>query len=159
MNELLMALCILGAASAVTLIWAEYRRRAHQLLAMQRMRSSSMYADLYTLVAYVRDRDLDEVRIERDRVIFFGMFPPGRLSEFRLSTGGYRYLSPRRIQALAQVLAMDIPQLQSARDYRLRHFRVMRPNGMTDDAYAFIARSAYKSRVLSARRHVSLDRL
>lgn len=152
----LVVCCVLSAAAL--LIW-EHTRRAHQLLAMQRMRNSQMYADLYELIKVCQGYDLDEVRIERDRVTFFGMFPPGCIGVFSLTVGGYRYMNARRVQALTQVLAVDLPQLQSDRHYRLRRYKVMRPNGMLDNAYVYTARSTYKAKVLYARRHVALDQM
>lgn len=152
----LVTVCLLGAVAL--LVW-ERSRRAHQELAMQRMRNSQMYADLYQLVQIAQQHDLDEVRIERDRITFFGMFPPGCIGVFNLTLGGYRYMNARRVLALTQVLALDLPQLQYDRNYRLRKFKVMRPNGMLDDAYVYTARSAYKARILYARKHVALDQL
>ena len=75
-----------------------------------------------------------------------------RHGRFDLTVGGYRYLNDRQVLALSQVLAMDLPVLQSDWNYRLRRIRVTRPNGMQDDAYIYSARSPYKARLLAARR-------
>ena len=159
MNGWAMALVVCCVLGAVALLGWDHTRRAHQLLAMQRMRNSQLYADLYQLIKVCQQYDLDEVRIERDRITFFGMFPPGCIGVFNLAVGGYRYLNARRVEALTQVLALDLPQLQSDRHYRLRRYKVMRPNGMLDNAYVYTARSAYKARVVYARKHVLLDQV
>ena len=141
--------CLLAALS----LWLGARvSRQRQLLSMERMRGSALYADLYALVCIARQHDLDEVRVERDRVSFFSMQPAGCLGRFDLTVGGYRYLNDRQVLALSQVLAMDLPVLQSDWNYRLRRIRVTRPNGMQDDAYLYSARSPYKARLLAARR-------
>ena len=150
MEEWALPVSILCLAAAVFLFSAVRVQIARQLLQMRKMRGSSMYAKLYGIVERVREYDLDEIRIERDRITFFSIYPPGRIADFDLAELGYRFLDKQRIFALAQVLALDIPQLQRTADYRLRRYRVMRPNGTRDDAYLFSAKEAYKMRVLSA---------
>ena len=91
--------CLLAALS----LWLGARvSRQRQLLSMERMRGSALYADLYALVCIARQHDLDEVRVERDRVSFFSMQPAGCLGRFDLTVGGYRYLNDRQVLALSQ---------------------------------------------------------
>lgn len=157
MNGWLFAGMVLMFTAAVSLLIGERVRRAHQILAMKRMRESRMYADLYELILYAQRYDLDEIRIERDRISFFSMIPPGCIGVFELSVGGYRYMNAQKVRALSHVLAIDLPQLQSAGQYRLRRYKVMRPNGQLDDAYVYTARSAYKAKVLAKRRSIMQD--
>ena len=157
MNGILFAGMVLCFTASVALLLWERIRRAHQELAMKRMRESAMYADLYDLILYCRRYDVDEIRIERDRISFFSMIPPGCLGVFHLSVGGYRYMNARKVRALTEVLALDLPQLQSSSQYRLRRYKVMRPNGHMDDAYVYTARRAYKAKVLAKRRNLIYD--
>ncbi len=150
---------ILCLAAGVFLFLADRMQIARQVLQMRKMRGSKMYTELYATVERVREYDLDEIRIERDRITFFSIYPPGRIADFDLEELGYRFLDKQRIFALAQNLALDIPQLQRAADYRLRRYRVMRPNGTRDDAYLFSAKEAYKMRVLSAAANPALRRV
>ena len=154
MNGWMFAGMVLCFTASMALFAIERIRRAHQELAMKRMRESALYAELYELILYAQRYDLDEIRIERDRISFFSMIPPGCIGVFDLTLGGYRYLNKRKVQALAHVLSVDLPQLQSSRQYRLKRYRVMRPNGQMDDAYVYTARSAYKARVVTRRRRV-----
>ena len=157
MNGFVFAGMVLCFIASMALLIGERVRRAHQELAMKRMRESAMYAELYDLILYAQRYDLDEIRIERDRISFFSMIPPGCIGVFELSVSGYRYMNARKVHALSQVLALDLAQLQSARQYRLRRYKVMRPNGQMDNAYVYTARSGYKAKVLAKRRNVLTD--
>ncbi|MBR6524436.1 MAG: hypothetical protein IKT57_00525 [Clostridia bacterium] len=157
MSGWMLAAMVACFVASVALLVGDRVRRAHQELAMKRMRASALYAEIYELILYAQRYDLDEIRIERDRISFFSMIPPGCIGVFDLTLGGYRYLNPGKVYALMQVLAIDLPQLQSARQYRLRRYRVMRPNGQMDVAYAYTAKSAYKAKVLVKRRNLQYD--
>ena len=91
----------IGLAAALILLIYDERRRQHELLAMERMRGSMLYYDLYPLVAYARQHNLDRVQVERSRVVFYGVCPPGRMGEFVLAERGYRPLNARPTLALS----------------------------------------------------------
>ena len=148
--------CAVGLAVAIALLVDE-RRRQHELLYMERMRNSMLYFDLYPLVVFARKHEIDRVLIERNRIVFYSVCPPGSLGAFILSEHGYRPLNALRTRALAQVLAEDIPVLQENRHYRLRRYFVMRPNGHKDPAYQFTIRSSYKTELMYARQRIWLD--
>lgn len=157
MNGWALLVCAAGLIAAFILLLVDERRRQHELMHMERMRGSMLYYDLYPLVAFARKRDIDRVRVERGRIIFYGVCPPGRMGEFVLSQRGYRPLSAQRIRALAQVLAEDIPILQAGACYTLRRYPVLRPNGQKDYGYQFVIRSQYKTALIYERRRVRLD--
>lgn len=146
-------LIVLGAvclALAILLIVREERRIRHERLMMTKMRNSKLYAQVYPLVRFARRRDLDQVRIERNRIVFSSVCPPGKLCEFSLSEGGFRLLSGQRTRVLAEVLGEDIPILKSP-VYALHRYRVMRPNGQIDYGYVYTIRSFYKSQLMRER--------
>ena len=159
MDGWMWAAVIVCAVTALTLLIRAHIRENHQLIAMRRMRGSSLYADLYGMVDSIRGREIEEIRVQRGKVSFFGIYPPGRIGEFDFAQHGHSYLNDERVYALVQVLAFDIPQLQSARDYKLEKFRLERPNGIKDDAYAFIVRPEYKKKVMASHSRISTDRL
>ena len=68
MNGFLFAGMVLCFTAAIALLIGDRIRRAHQELAMKRMRESAMYAELYELILHAKRYDLDEIRIERDSV-------------------------------------------------------------------------------------------
>ena len=142
-------------AAVILLVWDE-RRRQHELLRMERMRASALYYQLYPQVVFARKHQLDRVQIERSRVTFYAICPPGRICDFVMAEHGFRPLSPQRVKALAQVIADDIPELQVNAHYKLRRYRLTRPNGQKGDAYLFTIRSRYKTQLMYARQHVRL---
>ncbi len=145
-----LAACIACALAGMAILTEERIYRARCLNAMRKMRGSALYAELYEMLTLLNDKNLDEVRIERDRISFSGINPPGRLADFNLAERGYRFLDQDRILALVQVLALDLPALQNTRNYRLSRYYVTRPNGTRDSAYHYTAKGEYKMKVLSA---------
>lgn len=153
------ALFLCGAllVSAFVLLIVDERRRQHDLLRMERMRTSALYYDLFPMVQYAREHDIDRLRVERNRVIFYGVRPAGRMCEFILEDWDYRPLDRERTRALAMLLAEDVPILQSRACYQLRRYKVTRPNGIRDDGYLYTIRSDYKTSLIYARSRVRLD--
>ena len=133
------------------ILWADYIRRQHELMDKERMQGSMLYYEIYPLVLEARKHEIDHVQIERTRITFFSVCPPGEIGSFVLSEWGHRPLNSRRTLALTQVIADDLPILQENKCYRLKRYRVTRPNGQKDDAYQFIIRSGYKTELMYAR--------
>ena len=138
-------------AGAIAALWVDSRRRQHEKMYKIRMRNSMLYYEIYPLVAEARKHDLDRVQIERTRVAFYAVCPPGEIGSYVFSEHAHRPLNPQRTWALTQVLADDLPVLQEARCYRFRRYKVMRPNGQKDGAYQFIIRPSYKTEIMYAR--------
>ncbi len=161
MTMLGWAICALCVITAVTLMILEHRRSSLRLLAMHKMRGSSMYAKIYyQVVERVKDMDIEEVRVERDRVVAVGVCPRVKIAEFDLTANGYhRFMNNEQVLALANVLALDIPKLQSVRDYEFNRIQLERPNGDKDYSYLFVIRSAAKKKITEAHRQMSYDRL
>lgn len=143
----LVALCVLSAAYLMRRARVE---RQKELLRMQKLRGSVMYQTMYPLVRHCRRCDIDQVRIERDMVIFTAVCPPGTLGVFDISSR-FGSLSLRRTRALASVIGEDIPVLNDRRCYALRRYRITRPNGAPDYGYTYTIRSPYKSSIMRAR--------
>ena len=133
------------------LLWSDHRRRQHEQVYKERMRGSMLYNEIYPLIAEAQKRQIDRVLVERNRVVIYTVFPPGMLGEYVLTDSGHRPLNQYRTWALTEVIAEDLPALRLSRCYRLKRYRVMRPNGINDNAYMFIIRSAYKTELLAAR--------
>ena len=151
-----LLICLM-VACAVWLYGSDRRRRQHEQLDKQRMRESMLYYEIYPLVVEARKHQIDRVIIERSRVVFYAVCPPGLLGEYVLTDRGHRPLNELRTWALAQVIAEDVPILQESGCYRLKRYRVTRPNGRKDDAYQFIIRTRYKTELMYARqRHPRL---
>ena len=135
----------------LALLWSDYVRRQHEEMDKQRMRGSMLYYEIYPLVLEARKHAIDHVVVERTRVVFFSVCPPGEIGAYAMTEWGHRPLNSRRILALAQAIADDVPILQENRCYRVKHYKVTRPNGIRDDAYQFMIRSGYKAQLMYAR--------
>ena len=143
-----------AALGMLILLWIDHVRRQHERIDRERMRGSMLYYEIYPLVMEARKHEIDHVLIERTRIAFYAVCPPGEIGSFVLAEWGHRPLNPRRTLALAQVIADDVPVLQESRCYRLQRYQVMRPNGQKDQAYRFIIRSAYKTELMYARQRM-----
>jgi len=142
--------------TGISLLISDGVRRQHELKQMERMRRSRMYYDLYPLVQYARRHNIDRVQIERTRIIFYAVSPPGKMGQFVLEEMNYRPLSPRHTRALTLVLAEDLAPLQEKKWYRLKKYYVMRPNGIRDEAYQYIITPRYKTALVSRKNRVHL---
>ena len=140
-----------AALGALATLWYDYTRRQHERVDQERMRGSMLYYEIYPLVLEARKHEIDHVLIERTRIVFYAVCPPGEIGSFVMSAWGHRPLNPRRTLALAQVIAEDLPVLQDSRCYRLQRYKVTRPNGQKDQAYRFVIRSGYKTELMYAR--------
>ena len=140
-----------AALGMLLILWYDRSRRQHEEMDKERMRRSMLYYEVYPLVLEARKYNIDRVQVERTRVVFFSVCPPGEIGSYVFSEWGHRPLNPRRTWALAQVIADDLPVLQETQCYRLRRYKVMRPTGQKDDAYQFIVRSGYKTELMYAR--------
>ena len=144
------ALCCLLALA----LWiANWRWTRRERLRMVKLRGSKMYADLYHLVRLARERELDQVRIERTRVTFTSVCPPGVLFEYKIRNISLRSLGKDRTRVLAEVLGEDIAKLNSIH-YSLRRYRVWRSDGTWEWGYAYTLRPVYKARLLKSRKTV-----
>ena len=144
-------LCCVMLVCAGLLLWSDHRRRQHEQINKERMRGSMLYYEIYPLVAEAQKHPIDRVVVDRSRVTIHTVYPPGMLGEYALTATGHRPLNEDRTWALLQVIADDLPALRQARCYRLKRFRVTRPNGKKDWAYMIIIKNHYKAEVLCAR--------
>ncbi len=145
----LLFLAVLGLAAVALLI--DHDRRQHEEVYAQRMRRSMLYYEIYALVSEARKHEIDRVQIERNRIVFYAVYPPGKIGEYVLTDHGHRPLNSYRTMALAQALMEDLPVLQESRYYRLQRYTVVRPNGKKDHGYRFTIRSHYKAKLMYAR--------
>lgn len=139
-------------AAAIFMLRIYHRERQKELYRMEALRASRLYKDIYPLIQQASTRDLDQVRVERDRVSFTLVYPPGTLGVFDLRQAGHWQMSRIRTRVLAEVIAEDIFILQDRGKYSLRRYRVIRPNGAMDYSYVYTIHSHYKDAILAARR-------
>lgn len=156
MYERALFLCALGLVLSLVLLIYEHRASQHERLRIERLRMGSLYGAIYPLVMEMRRHELDRVRVERDRVVFYSVCPPGKVGEFVMEDHHFPPMTRNCTRALALLLSEDIPVLQEDANYRLKRYRVERPNGIRDDAYLYIVTNYYKAALIYKRAHVEL---
>ena len=150
------AYIVLSAAliAAFSLLMAYRRERQKELYRMDNLRNSRLYRDLQPLLQQAATRDLDQVRVERDRITITLVYPPGTLGIFELRQAGHYQMSRVRTRVMAEVIAEDIAILQDRGKYSLTRYRVIRPNGAVDYSYLYTIRTRYKDAILLAHRRI-----
>lgn len=136
-----------------------FREREKELYRMEALRASRLYKDLYPLIQQASCRDVEQVRVERERVSISLVQPSGLLGIYDLRQAGHPRMSRIRARVMAEVIAEDIPLLLDRRKYSLRRYRVIRPNGKTDYCYLYTIRIPYKDSIMQARRRIENNRI
>lgn len=137
------------------LLFRYYRERQKELFRMEALRDSRLYKDIYPLIQRAAARDLDQVRVERSRITFTLVNPPGTLGVFELSQAGHYQMSRTRTRVMTEVIAEDLEILHDRSKYSLSRYRITRANGCFDFGYVYTIRSPYKDAIMEARRRLS----
>lgn len=154
MRYLALFALLAALAAAFFLLSAYYRERQKELYRMEALRASRLYKDIYPLIQQASTRDLDQVRVERDRITFTLVYPPGTLGVFELRQAGHLQMSRIRTRVMAEVIAEDILILQDPGKYSMTRYRVIRPNGTKDYSYIYTIHSHYKDSIMAAHRRI-----
>ena len=145
------AYIVLSAAliAAFSLLMAYRRERQKELYRMDNLRNSRLYRDLQPLLQQAATRDLDQVRVERERITITRVYPAGTLWVFDLRKAGHHKMSRVRTRVMAEVIAEDLVILQDRSKYSLTRYRVIRPNGSVDHSYLYTIRTRYKDSIMA----------
>ncbi len=130
------------------------REREKEYYRMDKMRLSRLYRDMAPLVARAASRDLEQVRIERDRVTITTVYPSGTLGIYELRQSGHLQMSLIRTRVMTELLAEDLVVLQDRRKYTLRRYRTARPNGSVDYTYVYTITTRYKDSIMAIHRRL-----
>ena len=145
-------------AASLCLLARYHRERQKELYRMETLRSSRLYKDVYPLSQRAACRDVEQVRVERDRVTITLVRPAGTLGIFELRQAGHFQMSRTRTRVMAEVIAEDVDVLQDRKKYSLRRYRILRPNGTTDFGYLYTIRTPYKDSIMAIQRRIE-DRI
>lgn len=156
MNSLAFAAIFLALAAGFYLLFRYMRERQKELMRMEQLRNKRLYKDLYPLISRAAARDLDQVRIERDRITFTLVYPPGTLGVFEVRQSGHHQISRTRTRVIAEVIAEDIEILRDRSKYNLTRYRITRANGSWDYGYVYTIRTPYKDAIMEARRRIGI---
>jgi len=141
---------LFAALIAAFSLWMSWRReRQKEFYRIDNLRVSRLYRDLQPLIHRASSRDLDQVRIERDRITITTVFPPGTLGIYELRQAGHYKMSRIRTRVMAELIAEDLMILQDRGKYTLKRYRVIRPNGTVDYAYLYTIRTRYKDSIMA----------
>ena len=154
--EALAYVAMIAALVCGILLLIHYRReREKEQYRIETLRNNPLYRDLLPLVRRAAARDLDQVRIERDRIVFTLVSPPGTLGVYELRQSGHSQMSRTRTRVMTELLSEDIDLLRDRTKYSLTRYRIVRANGTADYGYVYTIRSPYKDYVMEARRRIS----
>ena len=154
MMRYLALFAVLAASVSGILLYLYCRHeRQKELYRMEMLRSTKLYKNLHAALVSCRadSRDLDQVRIERDRITLTLVDPPHVLIQFDLHQAGFAKMSRVRTRVMAEVLAEDISILLDRSKYSLQRYRLMRPNGSWDYGYLYTVTIPYKDSINTAR--------
>ena len=156
MEALAYAAMVIALISGILLLIHYKREREKELRRIEALRQMQVYRDMLPLVQRAASRDLDQVRIERDRIVFTLVSPPGTLGIYELQQCGHSQMSRTRTRVMTELLAEDIDLLRDRTKYNLIRYRIIRANGSMDYGYLYTIRSPYKDKIMEARRRISM---
>ncbi len=143
------AVCILGmiAVGAALLLHceAEQRRERNRL---RSLRYSDLYQALLPTVDIARRCELDQVRVEPESITFTRVYPSSTVAVFHVADVEMRPMSVGRTRVMAMALARELPELHDTACYRMRRYRITRPNGTVEYGYVYTITHAYKDAIM-----------
>jgi len=157
MEALAYAAMVAALIGGILLLMHYRREREKEQYRIEVLRDKPVYRDMLPLVRRAATRDLDQVRIERDRIVFTLVSPPGTLGIYELRQSGHSQMSRTRTRVMTELLAEDIDLLRDRSKYSLTRYRIFRANGSVDYGYVYTIRSPYKDKVMEARRRIGIN--
>ncbi len=154
MEQIVLGIFIACSVLSACLLLKEYKHVQKERLLMEKYRNSNSYQMIYEFVREARRMEIDQVRIENDRILFVGLPPEGVLFDYRLPYVG-RSLYGAHARILAEVLGEDIPFLKSYK-YLLTRYRIVKPNRTVEYGYTYTLRSKYKTEMLYVKNYASV---
>lgn len=151
MNSLAMFSLTACAALAVLLAVCTARAGRRDAAMLQKLREGALYRQLYHALARLDPLDIDEVRVEASGVTVTSVCPAHTVLAFSFKQNGNSLRNTGLTRLYAELIARDYPHLTRAYAYKLHSYRVYRPNGKSERAYAFIMRRGYKDSLLAER--------
>lgn len=157
MEALAYAAMVAALIGGILLLIHYKREQEREQFLIEDLRSKPVYRDMLPLVRLAAARDLDQVRIERDRIVFTQVCPPGTLGIYELRQSGHTQMSRTRTRVMTELLAEDIDLLRDRTKYSLMRYRITRANGSVDFGYVYTIRSPYKDKIMEARRKIGVN--
>ena len=147
--------CSTGCAFCLTISLAPAiiigRKRSVSGVLMERMRSSDMYVRLYPVLVKTRECCVERILIRPEEVRIILYKPMNREYRFEFEAHGLDNVDrPAALRALAQAIALDIPDLADPGKYYFSTHTAPRDGGGSYHWYEYAVQIAYKDQMLRA---------
>lgn len=140
------ALIVLGVGLALL----ARRAAAKNLMLLERMRTSGAYHYVQPLFEACRGQRIERVSLRPEAVIVTFFTPVGKRYQCVFEQYGLDPLEAQPLSALAQLAAIDIPELADNRRYFFKRHREPLPGGGDLVWYEYMVQPRYKDSVLRA---------
>ena len=118
---------------------------------MERMRSSDMYVRLYPVLVKTRECCVERILIRPEEVRIILYKPMNREYRFEFEAHGLDNVDrPAALRAMAQAIALDIPDLADPAKYYFSTHTAPRDGGGSYHWYEYAVQIAYKDQMLRA---------
>lgn len=142
---------ILLAAALLTVIALLVRRMsARQLLLMERMRTSGAYHYVQPMLQASRNQRIERISLRPEAVLVTFFSPVGKKYQCIFDHCGLDPLESEPLSALAQLAAVEIPELADNRRYFFKKHRDRLENGSVLVWYEYMVQPKHKDSVLRA---------
>lgn len=138
-------------ATALLLYALSTRADREDSIQLRKLAESPLYQALRQQMRVLNHQDIDEIRIECSGITVTSVCPAHIVLSFSFKQNGNSLRNDSFTRLYAELIARDLPMLTERRAYKLRRYRVYRPNGREERAYAFIMRRGYKDYLLAER--------
>ena len=151
-----MAGWIIAAAVALLLVLYLLRQRLtsrarREAVYMERMRSSDMYIRLYPVLVKAKGCCVEKILIRPEEVRIILYKPMNREYSFDFEAHGLDPVDrPAALRALAQAIALDIPDLADPGKYYFSTHTAPRDGGGSYHWYEYAVQIAFKDQMLRA---------
>ncbi|MDI9519811.1 MAG: hypothetical protein QM308_01435 [Bacillota bacterium] len=146
-------LCGICAAGMLICYAKNHHSESSQL---DRLRRTAAYKELKAKLSLINRHDFDEVRVECSGSTVTSVCPAHIVLKYSFKQNGNSVRNDSYTKLFAELIAQDLPFLTEKKAYKLYPYKVYRPNGKIERAYAFIMRRAYKDYLLYERNMAEL---
>lgn len=150
-----VVLAALAAAALIAVVALVRRANARQLLLMERMRTSVTYHYVRPLFEACRGQRIERISLRPEAVLITFFSPVGKKYQCIFDHYGLDPIEAEPLSALAQLAAVEIPELADNHRYFFKRHRDHLDNGSVLVWYEYMVQSRYKDSVLRA----SYDRM
>ncbi len=151
MTSLAMIMVVFCGVSALVLYAICAKAQREDQAQLKRLRESQTYQSLREKLTELSHYDIDQLRIECSGITVTSVCPAHTLLSFSFKQNGNSVRNDAFTRLYAELIAQDFPLFVQRHAYKLCRYRVYRPNGKPESAYAFVMRRGFKDFLLAER--------